>query len=375
MMTEEQKKKEQEAIVRKPYAPVNQKPLTATQGRGYDASSQLPSAQVTQTVEPAYPSIYERYLQRRDAAATNAETARKRWRQAYDETGDVMAGFIPKPKDTSDEQKYLRRVAMTQALGELIGAIGQGVIASGRGGEGYVTAPLGMYNRTIEQLQQLKDRGLTDRKDYENMMARLRMQHAQEALRMEEKEAERADAEVQALDKVLANYGLQLQKQQEQRSQKAEEREHNAEQKRLDRENAIRAAQIRAASGKKQEPTVGLTDEENRILYAMLPKERFVKTIDNEGKERVVVQPYSKYPEEQLRAFSSIAKRLSKAGATEQEVIELADLLVAKGKDWSIVSSTIDRGIPIKRIIEHVRKLPDAKNPNSPLNSTQNGKR
>lgn len=365
-MTEEEKKKreqQQAGIVKQEFAPVS--PVTPS------TPTQQPSVQ---DGDLRYGGIYDRLVQRRDEVATAEAQAKKNWRKVYEETGDVMAGFVPKPVDTTGEQKRLRRAAIAQALGELVGTIGQGIVAFGRGGEGYVTAPMGMYNNTMQKLQDLKDKGLADQKEYEALMARIRMQQQRGRVEAAKDEADRYQDERMAYDKIIADYERRLREKQYDAEKAREERAFKKEESALDRENQIKAAQIRAAN-KSQKPTNGLTEDESRILYAMLPKERFVKTVDGDGKERIVTQPYAKYPEEKLRAYSSIAKTLARAGVTEKDVLELAGLLEAKGSDWGVVSATMSRGVPIGDIIAHVRKLPDAKKPNGTINSDNNGKR
>lgn len=329
----------------------------------------------TQPAQPAVRSVYDSLMAKRNEASAKEDIAKKNWRKAYEETGNVMAGFVPKPKDNTYEEKRLRRVAIAQALGELVGTIGQGIVATGRGGEGYVTAPLGMYNNTMQQLQKLKDQGIADEKEYANLMANLRMQNANRDLAMRQKEHEDAAAERQAYDKMLLGYDQRLREKEMDAEKAQKEREFRASENEKDRENRINAARIRVENGgnKKDSPTKDLTEDENRILYTMLPKERFVKTIDNEGRERIAIQPYSKYPDEQLRAYASVAKVLKKAGATEKFVADLADLLQAKGKDWGLVATALNNEYSLDEIINIVRRLPDVVNPNYDINSTGNG--
>ena len=357
-MTEAEKKKQQEAaaITRDGYAPV----------------SPLRPAPTPQQAQPAMSGIYDRLMAKRNDAYAKEDAAKKNWRKAYEETGNVMAGFVPKPKDNTYEEKRLRRAAIAQALGELVGTIGQGIVATGRGGEGYVTAPLGMYNNTIRQLQRLKEQGLADEKEYANLMANLRMQNVNRDLAMRQKEYEDAATERQAYDKMLLGYDQRLREKEMDAEKAQKEREFRASENEKNRENRINAAQI-SASKKEVSPTKDLTEEENRLLYTMLPKERFVKTIDNEGKERIVIQPYSKYPGEQLRSYASVAKALHKAGATENYVVDLKDLLEQKGKDWALVATALNNAFSLDEIIAKVRRLPDAANPNYTPNSIDNG--
>lgn len=355
-------KKKEEEIQRKNYDPVSPIQPTST-------------PQTTQPAQPAVRSVYDNLMAKRNEASAKEDIAKKNWRKAYEETGNVMAGFIPKPKDNTYEEKRLRRAAIAQALGELVGTIGQGIVSTGRGGEGYVTAPLGMYNNTMAQLQKLKEQGIADEKEYANLMANLRMQNTNRDLAMRQKEYEEAATERQAYDKMLLGYDQRLREKEMDAEKAQKEREFRASENEKNRENRINAARISAENrgNKEVSPTKDLTEEENRILYTMLPKERFVKTIDNEGRERIVTQPYSKYPDEQLRAYASVAKVLKKAGATEKFVADLADLLQAKGKDWGVVATALNNEYSLDEIINIVRRLPDVVNPNYNINSTGNG--
>ena len=340
---EEKKREQQEAVIAKS-APVG-------------AEVGLPQTQKATTQE-GYNGILDRIERRRQEAYANATQANKRWRQAYEQTGDIMSSFAPKPVDTTNEQKRLRRSAIAQAFGELVGTIGQGIVATGRGGEGYVTAPLGMYNNTIQQLQRLKDQDIADRKDYENLMARLRMQQRSDLNRLYEKEADRANAEVNAYDKMLTEYGVLKEKQRIAAQEKAEERAHNAEQKRLDRENAIKAAEIRAANNKKSgKVTDDLTDAEKRILYTILPKERTVTRTDESGEKYTTTQPYSKYPEEQVASMASVAKGLAKAGATDRDIQEIERIQKHNPRaTWSQIALALEDGWTLEEVMDYFRK-------------------
>ena len=313
-MAENKKKQEQQEA-----AIVKAEPVGVVTPPQYSASPEK---------EQGAGSILDRLQRRREEAAANARDAGRRWRQAYSQTGVVMAGFAPKPKDTTVDQNRLRRAAIAQAFGELVGTIGQGIVASGRGGEGYVTAPLGMYNHTMQQLQRLKEQDLASRQDYANLMARLRMQNEADRVRLLEKEADRATAEVNAYDKMLTEYELLQQKQRAEAQQKAEQREHEAEQKRLDRENAIKAAEIRATSSNKGKKAADTLDgDEKLILSTILPKERVVKRRDEAGKEYTTTQPYASYPEEQVEAAAIAAKELKKLGVSPEEVNSIMSLI------------------------------------------------
>lgn len=343
-MAEDKKKQEQQEA-----AIVKAEPVGVVTPSQYSASPEK---------EQGAGSILDRLQRRREEAAANAREAGRRWRQAYSQTGDVMAGFAPKPKDTTVDQNRLRRAAIAQAFGELVGAIGQGIVATGRGGEGYVTAPHGMYNNTMQQLQRLKEQDLASRQDYANLMARLRMQNEADRVRLLEKEADRATAEVNAYDKMLTEYELLQQKQRLDAQQKAEQREHEAEQKSLDRENAIKAAEIRAANGKKSgKATDDLTDDEKRILYTILPKERTVTRTDEDGKTYTTTQPYSKYPEEQIEAAVAIAKVLAAADATDMDIQTIQQLQKKNPViTWDRIAMALKDGYTLKEILDRLKQ-------------------
>lgn len=335
---EEKKREQQEAVIAK------SAPVGAEMGLPQTQKATTPAA----TTQDGYNGILDRIERRRQEAYANAVQANKRWRQAYEQTGDIMSSFVPKPVDTTNEQKRLRRSAIAQAFGELVGTIGQGIVATGRGGEGYVTAPLGMYNNTIQQLQRLKDQDIADRKDYENLMARLRMQQRSDLNRLYEKEADRANAEVNAYDKMLTEYGVLKEKQRIAAQEKAEERAHQAEQNRLNRENTIKAAEIRAANSKKSGKVADdLTDAEKRILYTILPKERTVTRTDEDGKTYTTTQPYSKYPEEQVASMVSVAKGFSRLGINPSEVESIMELI----RQYDSIKEVGDENYDISNIL------------------------
>lgn len=345
-MTEEEKKKQEQqtAIARQQFAPVS--PITPS------TSTQRSSAQ---DGDLGYGSIYDRLTQRRDEAAMAAEGARRRWRQVYDETGDVMAGFIPRPKDTSNEQNKLRRVAIAQALGELVGTIGQGIIASGRGGEGYVTAPLGMYNNTVQQLQKLKDQGLSDQKDYATMMSRLRMQQAQGRVDAAKEEVDRYDQERMAYDKIIADYERRLREKEIDAEKAQKEREFRASENEKNRENRIKAAQIRAASSDRKSQEKKYASE---YLHVLAPRGITTTRTDADGIQTTTVR--DDIPKSTVDAWMGYSASLKRLGVSLVDIQKVQDALGEGLKDqlgqWQWIVGAYESGATTDEIVEEINQ-------------------
>lgn len=312
-------KKKEEEIQRESYASVSPIQPTST-------------PQTTPQAQPAVRSVYDSLMAKRNEASAKEDVAKKNWRKAYEETGNVMAGFVPKPKDNTYEEKRLRRAAIAQALGELVGTIGQGIVATGRGGEGYVTAPLGMYNNTMQQLQKLKDQGIADEKEYANLMANLRMQNANRDLAMRQKEYEEAATERQAYDKMLLGYDqkkMALDADAEERKHRAEEaeknRKHEAEEAEKDRKNRITAAQISANKSGRDDEAKDLSQRELEMYVALSPTGKKTTRVEDENGNVTTTRPYESKAERSLRERQ--AKELATLGVSPAEIKRMKELL------------------------------------------------
>lgn len=307
-------KKKEEEIRRENYDPVSPIQPTST-------------PQSTQPAQPAVRSVYDSLMAKRNEASAKEDVAKKNWRKAYEETGNVMAGFVPKPKDNTYEEKRLRRAAIAQALGELVGTIGQGIVATGRGGEGYVTAPLGMYNNTMQQLQKLKEQGIADEKEYATRMASLRMQQAQNDLATKKQEYADAVAERQAYDKMLLGYDQRLREKEMDAEKAQKEREFRASENEKDRANRINAARIGAANrGNKDDENVkDLTPRELEIYVAISPTEKKMTRVEDADGNISTSRPYESKGTIALRKAQ--ARELATLGVTSSEMSEIREFI------------------------------------------------
>lgn len=317
--------------------------------------------EVEQPSEVAGSTIYDRVKRERDAAQGRLDEAGRRWRQAYNETGDVMAGFLPKPKDTTDDQKRLRRVAIAQALGELVGKIGEGIAAFGRGGEGYVTAPLGLYNNTMSRLQQLQDQGVADSKAYDQMMAKIRMGRAEDRLALEKELYKTAADEVQEYNRDLRILEAAANREQGAAQRQEDRQRFQADQKQKDRDLRDRISQRSAAArAAKQGKKDGQYAD---FVYAMAPKGVTTTRTDKLGmtttSTREGIEPSIR------KALTSIAEKLSAKGVGLDSISELAEKYIQiHGEDdfkkeavnfWGAVADAIDDGYSIDQIAAAIK--------------------
>ena len=148
--------------------------------------------------------VYEQLQKRLQTATENRNRAARRWRDTYEKTGEVMRGFIPKPKDTGDEQRRLKRIALGQAIGQLVGAIGAGVVGATTEGWTPAPSPSNLYNGAAARLQQLRQEEDADRQTYANIMARLQREIEQGQYNAAKDELDAADKEVKNLETLLA---------------------------------------------------------------------------------------------------------------------------------------------------------------------------
>lgn len=191
-MTQAEKEKKEEQIYRQPIQP-GVLPQYAEQ-----------TAEAVEAYKSQGGGVYEQLQKRLQTATDNRNRAARRWRDSYEKTGDVMRGFIPKPKDTGDEQRRLKRIALGQAIGQLVGAIGAGVVGATTEGWTPTPSPANLYNGAAARLQQLRQEEDAEQQTYANLMARIQREMEEGQYKAAKDELDAADEDVKNLEALLA---------------------------------------------------------------------------------------------------------------------------------------------------------------------------
>ena len=297
------------------------------QGQGIPASSVEKEEKTTPVVAPAT----DYYAERAKSLNEKRNTIAGRLQEAYNtqksinaEQEDVLGRFIRKPVQHFDEAKRLRRVAIAQALGELVGKIGEGIVAFGKGGEGYVTAPQGLYNKTIERMQALRDKGVAAQDEYDKLMATIKQKRYDNAAANNKAYIERLQGQLDDAEKqIVANENARVKRQEvlADYAKKQADEEANAATK---HQNAKELAdirgnyQIQAAKQRGDNAKVGkLTADGAMLMRVLYPTNSTTSTsVDEFGDKRTTTTTRDGWTTSQERMWSGVMNDLAEIGIT-----------------------------------------------------------
>ena len=338
-MTQEEKDKKEEQVVRQPAQP-----------------AVLPqyAEQTAEAVEEKRRQeeggIYAQLQQRLQTATQNRDRAARRWRDSYEKTGDVMRSFVPKPKDTGDEQRRLKRIALGQAIGQLVGALGAGVVGATTEGWTPAASPAGLYNPAAARLQQLREQEDRDIRDYNNLMAKIQQSLTAGDQAVAQQELKRATDDVADLERLLAQIEIARERNEALSSRQDANNEFKAGENQANRENQRFIAGIRAS---KNGDVGGMTDNATRILGYLLPEEKKVTRTAGD-KTTTTSQPYQSYNKQLVNAMSVVAKKLDSFNVAPHDAGRL-NAAIAKSANssanWDNVMLALSNGYSVDEII------------------------
>lgn len=338
-MTQEEKDKKEEQVVRQPAQP-----------------AVLPqyAEQTAEAVEKKRRQeeggIYAQLQQRLQTATQNRDRAARRWRDSYEKTGDVMRSFVPKPKDTGDEQRRLKRIALGQTIGQLVGALGAGVVGATTEGWTPAASPAGLYNPAAARLQQLREQEDRDIRDYNNLMAKIQQSLAGGDQAVAQQELKRATDDVADLERLLAQIEIARERNEALASRQDANNEFKAGENQANRENQRVIAGIRAS---KNGDVGGMTDNATRILGYLLPEEKKVTRTAGD-KTTTTSQPYQSYNKQLVNAMSVVAKKLDSYNVAPHDAGRL-NAAIAKSANssanWDNVMLALSNGYSVDEII------------------------
>ena len=294
--------------------------------------------------------IYAQLQQRLQTATQNRDRAARRWRDSYEKTGDVMRSFVPKPKDTGDEQRRLKRIALGQAIGQLVGALGAGVVGATTEGWTPAASPAGLYNPAAARLQQLREQEDRDIRDYNNLMAKIQQSLTAGEQAVAQQELKRATDDVADLERLLAQIEIARERNEALSSRQDANNEFKAGENQANRENQRVIAGIRAS---KNGDVGGMTDNATRILGYLLPEEKKVTRTAGD-KTTTTSQPYQSYNKQLVNAMSVVAKKLDSYNVAPHDAGRL-NAAIAKSANssanWDNVMLALSNGYSVDEII------------------------
>lgn len=185
-----------------------------------------------------------------------------------------------RPEDQSRRERNLRRVALGQALGEIIGGLFGFGIAQKNGSS--VVVPESQATKTQQRLLKLQEQGLADREQYRTMLAKLRMDNLDKELAEErwltgqeitraERDAARAH-QAELLDKKLEAEKTRRQQKDEQWQTRHDETvRHN---KAMEANRGKSSSRGGGSAGKRGSWASGFSDLDYRLITITTPEKR-----------------------------------------------------------------------------------------------------
>lgn len=338
-MTQEEKDKKEEQVVRQPAQPAVLPQYAEQTAEAVEAKRRREEG-----------GIYAQLQQRLQTATQNRDRAARRWRDSYEKTGDVMRSFVPKPKDTGDEQRRLKRIALGQAIGQLVGALGAGVVGATTEGWTPAASPAGLYNPAAARLQQLREQEDRDIRDYNNLMAKIQQSLAGGDQVVAQQELKSATDDVADLERLLAQIEIARERNEALSSRQDANNEFKAGENQANRENQRVIAGIRAS---KNGDVGGMTDNATRILGYLLPEEKKVTRTAGD-KTTTTSQPYQSYNKQLVNAMSVVAKKLDSYNVAPHDAGRLNDAIAKSDKssaNWDNVMLALSNGYSVDEII------------------------
>lgn len=217
-----------------------------------------------------------------DAQDNTATDVYSRYRDKVAARGSARMALaeMMRPEDQSRRERNLRRVALGQALGEIIGGLFGFGIAQKNGSS--VVVPESQATKTQQRLLKLQEQGLADREQYRTMLAKLRMDNLDKELAEEryltgleatraERDAARAH-QAEMLDKKLeAEKTRRQQKNKQWQTRHDETVRHN---KAMEANRGKSSSRGSGSAGKRGSWASGFSDLDYRLITITTPEKR-----------------------------------------------------------------------------------------------------
>lgn len=263
---------------------------------------------------------------RQEANKQRRDETRRAWEQSLQEKSSARMALAErmKPEDTSLEQRNLRRLAIGQSLGEFLGALTGGIIGLGNSkGRGYVAKMPGLYNKTFERIQKLKDYDIQANQQYKNLLGNLSLQDAGDSesiAREQYKEALADERSADTLRDYMHRQDIQTSNRRNINEQQAGIRADLQDKRHKDR----LAGQANAASlrGNGRDEMSG---DEAIIMMSLLPKTSTTAVVDGKS-PHTTIRDRTSYSKSEIALARSITQRLiakaKQCGVSTSEIIE-----------------------------------------------------
>ena len=330
-MAQSEKEKKEEQVVRQP-AQSGVLPQYAEQ-----------TAEAVEAYKEQGGGVYEQLQKRLQTATENRNRAARRWRDTYEKTGEVMRGFIPKPKDTGDEQRRLKRIALGQAIGQLVGAIGAGVVGATTEGWTPAPSPSNLYNGAAARLQQLRQEEDADIRNYNKLMAGIQQSLAAGDQAVAEQEFIKAAGDVTNLEKLIADIEQARLREEgltKRHKMTIDNRTYQTDQ---NNENKKEVAKINAAA--KGGKGGSSSDYEDPVMMAaLLPETKTTTKTNEDGEVTTTTSSRSNYSKVEQNAAAALGKDLRQYGVTPSQARRLRGAIENTTATWDTILYYLQQG-------------------------------
>lgn len=259
-----------------------------------------------------------------------------------------------RPVDNSDEQKRLRRLALGQSFGELIGSLFGGVIGLGRSGRGYVPAMPGRYVRTNERLKQLREYDIAANRRFNGLLAQLREKDAADAATLATenyREALHRDRKSDELLDYVRKQGIQAANRQDLAHEQAAIRSDLQNQR-----HEQRLVEQKNRAGNRTQ----VSDDVAYLTGLLLPKKIVTK---QNGKEFPVrtERDATSYSKPLVAAKQALARQIApvrkRHGLSDYDVIQLQEAIEKNpsfGATWEQIDTLLANDVSVDDIISFI---------------------
>lgn len=192
----------------------------------------------------------------------------------------------PEEEERKRRERSLRRVALGQAIGDIVGGLFGFGIAQRNGST--VVVPESQATKTQARLQKLQEEGLVDRENYRKLLGNLRLKTLEDELAAEKGIADKEAANAQQL--ALLDARLKAQAEREDKKDKQWQTTQNERERHNRAMEAIGANRANGKGGKsggsrKGTWAEGFSDLDYRLITVASPKKR-VTTTTKDGKNK-----------------------------------------------------------------------------------------
>lgn len=295
-------------------------------------------------------------------ARRRRDEAAKEWQAALEEKRSAREALVAaaKPEDTSRRERSLRRLAIGQSMGELLGSLFGGAVGLGPSGKGYVPRMPGAYRGTLAQLERLRDNGISAREQFGRFASSIRAKDAEDAAgaaRVRYGHAVKAEEAADKLRGDLMKERVRAEARRGQAAEAAEARRRLAEQadrNRAERErtrHGYRISEKREAASLRDGGTAdGGMDYLAKLL---LPKEAVTRTSGGRY-DTVTSRERTSYSKAEVAAARDLARRVApivqRHGLPDSEVVFLNNLTARYPITWETIGVLLDDGVTINDI-------------------------